>query len=227
MDVIKKIFGGLVRKSTLIPNKSLEQDSVLNSMDKIGVVDLGLPSGVLWATENLGVSSVYPLGKYFAWGETESKALYGWDSYSLCKRTYNTLTKYCADSKYGIVDVKFELESKDDIATLTLGKKWRIPSKENMKELLSYCSWKFEIQNGIYGWRVTGPNGNSIYLEAAGSASGNRIAGIGEFGRYWTSTLHEEGNCSAYNLRFSQTTYELVDDTRFYGRTIRPVKIVN
>lgn len=104
-------------------------------MDKIGVVDLGLPSDVLWATENLGISSVYPLGKYYAWGETECKTSYGWDSYTLCKGTYNTLTKYCLDSKYGIVDGLFGLASEDDIATLTLGKEWHIPSKKNMEEL--------------------------------------------------------------------------------------------
>lgn len=167
------------------------------------------------------------LGKYFAWGETECKTSYGWDSYTLCKGTYNTLTKYCLDSKYGIVDGLFGLASEDDIATLTLGKEWHIPSKKNMEELLSYCSWKVEVQEGIYGWRVTGPNGKSIYLAAAGSASGNRVAGIGEFGRYWTSTLYEEGSYSAYNLRFNQSTYELVGDTRFYGRIIRPVKIVD
>ncbi len=64
-------------------------------MDKIGVVDLGLPSGVLWATENLGISSVYPLGKYFAWARLNVRHRMAGDSYTLCKGTYNTLTKYC------------------------------------------------------------------------------------------------------------------------------------
>lgn len=227
MDFLKELLGRCVGKTAPVHKKNLEKASVSNFMDKIGVVDLGLPSGVLWATENLGISSVYPLGKYFAWGETECKTSYGWDSYTLCKGTYNTLTKYSLDSKYGIVDGLFGLASEDDIATLTLGKEWHIPSKKNMEELLSYCSWKVEVQEGIYGWRVTGPNGKSIYLAAAGSASGNRVAGIGEFGRYWTSTLYEEGSYSAYNLRFNQSTYELVGDTRFYGRIIRPVKIVD
>lgn len=226
MDFLKELLGRCVGKSAPV-QKNLEKASVSNSMGKIEVVDLGLPSGVLWATENLGISSVYPLGKYFAWGETECKTSYGWDSYTLGKGTYNTLTKYCLDSKYGIVDGLFGLASEDDIATLTLGKEWHIPSKKNMEELLSYCSWKVEVQEGIYGWRVTGPNGKTIYLAAAGSASGNRVAGIGEFGRYWTSTLYEEGSYSAYNLRFNQSTYELVGDTRFYGRIIRPVKIVD
>lgn len=226
MDILKALFGKFVGKATSIPKSAIEKPSVSHSMDKFKAVDLGLPSEVLWATENLGASSVYPLGKYFAWGETVCKVSYGWESYAFCKKTYNTLTKYCADSKYGIVDGLFELSSNDDIAALTLGKDWRIPSKDNMEELLSCCSWKVETKNGIYGWRVTGTNGNSIYLAAAGSASGNRVAGVGEFGRYWTSTLHEGGNCSAYNLRFNRATCELVDDTRFYGRTIRPIKIV-
>ncbi len=88
--------------------------------------------------------------------------------------------------------------------------------KEVWKNFCLIVLWKVEAQNGIYRWRVTGPNGKSIYLPAAGSASGNRVAGIGEFGRYWTSTLYEEGNCTAYNLRFNQSTYELVDDTRLW-----------
>ena len=86
MDFLKELLGRCVGKSAPV-QKNLEKASVSNSMGKIEVVDLGLPSGVLWATENLGISSVYPLGKYFAWGETECKTSYGWDSYTLCKGT--------------------------------------------------------------------------------------------------------------------------------------------
>lgn len=73
MDFLKELLGRCVGKTAPVHKKNLEKASVSNFMDKIGVVDLGLPSGVLWATENLGISSVYPLGKYFTWGETECK----------------------------------------------------------------------------------------------------------------------------------------------------------
>ncbi len=181
-------------------------------------VDLGLPSGILWATCNIGASSSSEIGDYFAWGEKESKDAYGWETYELCRGSYNSIFKYTED------DGKSVLEPQDDVAKSELGGEWRIPTKEDMEELVEECEWKWSSQNGQLGWKVIGPNNNYIFLPASGAASSYRISGVNELGRYWTST-RDKSNYSAYNLRFKDgtDTIVVVDDTRFYGRTIRPV----
>lgn len=181
-------------------------------------VDLGLSSGILWATCNIGASSPSEIGDYFAWGEREPKDVYGWDTYKLCRGSYNSIFKYTE------TDGKKVLDSQDDIAKSMLGGEWRIPTKEDMEELVEECEWKWTSLNGQLGWKVIGSNNNYIFLPASGAASSYRIAGVNELGRYWTAT-RDESNYSAYNLRFKDgtDTIVVVDDTRFYGRTIRPV----
>ena len=181
-------------------------------------VDLGLSSGILWATINIGASSPADAGDYFAWGEKETKDNFGWETYGLCNGSYSTIFKYTQN------DGKKILEPQEDVATSRLGKGWRIPTKEEMEELVNECRWTWERMNGQLGWRVTGKNGNSIFLPAAGAGSSYRIAGVGELGRYWTST-RDESNYSAFNLRFKdgRESIVVVDDTRFYGRPVRAV----
>lgn len=181
-------------------------------------VDLGLSSGILWASCNIGATSPTEAGFYYAWGEKESKDVYGWETYKLCRGSYNSIIKYTN------VDGKSILDSIDDVATSILGEEWRIPTKEDMEELVEKCKWEWKSQNGILGWKVIGKNGNSIFLPAAGAASAYRITGVNELGRYWTST-RDKSDYSAYNLRFKdgRETIVIVDDTRFYGRPIRPV----
>lgn len=181
-------------------------------------VDLGLSSGILWATCNIGATSPSEIGDYFAWGEREPKDVYGWDTYKLCRGSYNSIFKYTE------TDGKKVLDSQDDVAKSMLGGEWRIPTKEDMEELVEECEWKWTSLNGQLGWKVIGSNNNYIFLPASGAASSYRIAGVNELGRYWTAT-RDESNYSAYNLRFKDgtDTIVVVDDTRFYGRTIRPV----
>ena len=181
-------------------------------------VDLGLPSGILWATCNIGASSPLEIGDYFAWGEIESKDAYGWETYKLCRGAYDSIFKYTED------DGKSVLEPQDDAAKSELGGEWRVPTKEDMEELVEECEWNWSSQNGQLGWKVIGPNNNYIFLPASGAASSYRISGVNELGRYWTST-RDKSNYSAYNLRFKdgKDTIVVVADTRFYGRTIRPV----
>lgn len=181
-------------------------------------VDLGLSSRILWATCNIGASSPSEIGDYFAWGEKESKDAYGWDTYKLCRGSYNSIFKYTEDD--GII----VLDSQDDVAKYRLGGEWRIPTKEDMEELVEECEWKWTILNGQLGWKVIGSNNNYIFLPASGTASSYRIAGVNELGRYWTATRNKS-IYSAYNLRFKDgtDTIVVVDDTRFYGRTVRPV----
>ena len=181
-------------------------------------VDLGLSSGILWATINIGASSPADAGDYFAWGEKETKDNFGWETYGLCNGSYSSIFKYTQN------DGKKILEPQEDVATSRLGKGWRIPTKEEMEELVNECKWTWERMNGQLGWTVTGRNGNSIFLPAAGAGSSYRIAGVGELGRYWTST-RDESNYSAFNLRFKdgRESIVVVDDTRFYGRPVRAV----
>lgn len=183
-------------------------------------VDLGLSSGILWAAINIGASSPADAGDYFAWGEKDTKDNFGWDTYELCNGSYSSIFKYTQN------DGKKILDPQEDVATSRLGKGWRIPTKEEMEELVNECKWTWERMNGQQGWRVTGKNGNSIFLPAAGAGSSYRIAGVGELGRYWTST-RDESNYSAFNLRFKdgRETIVVVDDTRFYGRSVRAVYV--
>ena len=91
-------------------------------------VDLGLTSGTLWATCNVGATAPEDYGDYFAWGETEPKEDYSWSTYKWCNGSYKTQTKYCTNSKYGTVDDKTELEPEDDAAFVNWGSTWRMPT---------------------------------------------------------------------------------------------------
>lgn len=181
-------------------------------------VDLGLPSGILWATCNIGAFSPSEIGDYFAWGENEPKDAYGWETYELCRGSYDSIFKYTK------IDGKKVLEPEDDVSKSILGEEWRIPTKEDMEELIEECDWDWISYEGHLGWKITGPNSNTIFLPAAGSASSYKITGINELGRYWTATRGTSDNF-AYNLRFKEFKDSIVifSDTRFYGRTIRPV----
>ncbi len=206
-----------VHKVNIGESKQQQSAPELNR-DKDDRVDLGLPSGILWASCNIGASSPSEIGDYFAWGEKESKSAYGWGTYTLCRGSYDSIFKYTK------TDGKRILESQDDVAKSVLGGEWRMPTKEEMEELVEECVWKWTRENGHWGWMVIGLNNNYIFLPASGAASSYRIAGVNELGRYWTATRDDSGY-SAYNLRFKDATDSIVvvDDTRFYGRTIRPV----
>jgi len=131
-------------------------------------VDLALPSGLLWATANVGAKRPEKVGSFFAWGETSPKREYDWASYKYANGSETTLTKYCDDSSYGDVDYKSVLEEQDDAATANWGKPWRTPTLSETQELISYCSWVLTTHNGVSGYKVTGANGNSIFLPAGG-----------------------------------------------------------
>lgn len=187
-------------------------------------VDLGLPSGLKWATCNVGASSPEEYGGYYAWGETEEKNDYSYETYKWCKGTYDTMTKYCTNSDYGTVDNRTTLTSSDDVATVKWGSKWRMPTMEEMEELNEDCIWTWTTQNGVNGMKVTGPNGNSIFLPAAGYRNGTGFYDRGSRGNYWSATLFEYINNCAFDLYFdsggSRWDYWLY---RYLGRSVRPV----
>ena len=162
-------------------------------------IDLGLPSGLKWASFNLGASKPEQYGDYYAWGETEPKGDYSWSNYKWCMGTRTSMTKYCSNSEYGyngFTDDKTVLDLEDDAANVNLGDKWRIPTEAEWDELITSCSWEWTSVNGVSGRKVTGPNGNSIFLPAAGRRYSTYFDCEDEYGFYWSSSL----DSSPYNF---------------------------
>lgn len=192
---------------------------VYDESEDNGMVDLGL--SVKWASCNLGATRPELFGSYFAWGETEPKEDYSWDTYLWSYGSENTMTKYCTDSRFGyngFVDGKTTLDPENDAAHVLLGGKWRMPTKEEQDELRQKCSGEWTSLHGVNGWRFTAPNGNSIFLPASG---------WGDSGSYWSSSLYGDYQNYAYTLIFKSSSYqEYVDwsqDFRYSGNSIRPV----
>ena len=187
-------------------------------------VDLGLPSGVKWATFNVGATKPEEYGDYFAWGETEPKELYDWSTYKWCDGSYNTLTKYNTDSEYGVVDNKKILESSDDAAYVNWGGNWRMPSVDEWNELLSHCSLKWEERNGVSGVAlVSMQNGNSLFLPAAGVYHyDNGLVNLNVEGWYRTNSLDKSRG--TISLGFSYTgSLDWYANDRCFGQPVRPV----
>ncbi len=166
-------------------------------------VDLGL--SVKWATCNVGASSPEEYGDYFAWGETTTKSSYT----KANSKTYNRdMGSIAGNSSY-------------DAARAKWGSSWRLPTKTEMEELKNRCTWTWTTQGGHKGYKVTGPNGNSIFLPAARSRYGESLLGAGEDGLYWSATPNVSQN--AYNLRFNSGSRYVGWGIRFYGFPVRPV----
>ena len=180
-------------------------------------VDLGLPSGLKWATCNVGANKPEDYGDYFAWGETSTKAEYNSDN---CP-TYG-LSKSELQSQ-GYVDSEGNITSQYDTARAKWGGKWRMPTKAELQELCNECTWTWMSQNGIDGYKVTGPNGNSIFLPAAGYRNGSSLFSAGSYGDYWSSTPYEYDDDGAYDLYFYGSGHFMYDGYRYYGRSVRPV----
>ena len=189
----------------------------------VNAVDLGLPSGTLWADRNVGADAPEAYGDYFAWGETEPKSYYYWDSYKWCNGTDYTQTKYCTYSSYGTVDNKTVLDLEDDAAYVNMGADWRMPTLTEQRELLDNCTWEWTTQNGVKGYKVTGKNGNSLFLPAAGYRYGSSLRNAGSRGDYWSSSLYESNPSSAYELGFYSDYYRWYYGNRFYGQSVRAV----
>lgn len=159
-------------------------------------VDLGLPSGLKWATCNIGAESPEDYGYYFAWGEVEPDSSYNWPDYKWCKGNQKTFTKYCTCKDDGTVDNKTELESADDAAVINWGGSWRMPTKEEMQELVDNCTWTWTSLNGVEGSLATGPNGNSIFFPVGGYKLFDRLEGA-ENGYYYSKSLRVLSFCDS------------------------------
>ena len=198
-------------------------------------VDLGLPSGLLWATCNLGATSPEEYGDYFAWGETQSKEVYAWNTY--CFATVDeyghpqTLAKYNISESWGTVDNLTTLEAGDDVATQVLGNGARIPTKAEWQELLDNTTAECATVNDVFGRKYTASNGNSLFLPATGYRYESNTYGDGSYGYYWTSSLYtytvsvDLHPNMAYMMNFNYTS-QGVDEgyARFHGLSVRAVR---
>lgn len=186
-------------------------------------VDLGLPSGTLWADRNIGADSPEGYGDYFAWGETTPQATYHYSSYKWCDGSYYNMTKYCTDSSYGTVDNKTVLEAVDDAATANWGDEWRMPTKDELLELIEKCTRTWITQNGVNGYKITGPNGNSIFLPAAGGKENSNYSNVSVWGYYWSSSLNGIGPNYATPFGFFSMGYDMNGKFRWCGFSVRAV----
>ena len=188
-------------------------------------VDLGLPSGLLWATCNVGADKPEDYGNYFAWGETAVKDYYSLSTYKWCNGDWDNLmlTRYNTDSYYGTVDNRTILELADDAAHVNWGGDWRMPTREEMNELKNNCTWTWTTQGGNNGYRVTGSNGSSIFLPAAGCYYNGGLYGAGFHGYYWSSSLYTGRPNGAYYLYFDSGDVDMDYYGRYCGHSVRPV----
>jgi uncharacterized protein (TIGR02145 family) len=197
-------------------------------------VDLGLPSGLKWASFNVGANNPYEYGNYYAWGETEPKPNYNWPTYKWCNGDYNKLTKYCTQSSFwnssDPMDNKTVLDPEDDAASANWGGNWRMPTEEEWNELWANCTctWTSDYNGtGIAGRIVTssisGYEDKSIFLPAAGDGQyGTTLCDAGSYGHYWSSSLYKYPD-GAWRVRFPSDAVYGGDYARCYGRSVRPV----
>ena len=198
-------------------------------------VDLGLPSGTLWATRNIGADKPEDYGDYFAWGETAPKAVYNWDTYKWYKKRVDAYgypiggyTKYCTQSNWGydgFVDNKTELDVDDDAAAANWGGGARMPSLEQIKELVNNCTWQWTQRNGVNGQLGTGPNGNTIFLPAAGDRWFGSLYSAGNRGYYWSRTLRADDSDHACDLCVGSGSVGWSYYDRSDGHTVRAVRV--
>jgi hypothetical protein len=192
-------------------------------------VDLGLPSGTLWATCNVGANSPEEYGDYFAWGETQPKDVYDWSTYKYCNGSISTLTKYCdnPDCGYnGFTDNLTTLLPEDDAAAVNWGDNWRMPSKADFEELYNNTTMTWTQQNGVNGRLFTSSNGNSLFLPAAGYYEGSSLNLVGCDGNYQpNSFLPNDPNC-AYRFDFGSDPGHcyIYYGVRSRGNSVRAVR---
>ncbi len=216
---VKGISGG---KATVTAS-SMDGTGVTASCEievlEFAAVDMGL--SVKWADVNVGARKPEEPGSYFAWGEIETKERFGDFTYRWGEE-YD-MHKYCTSYGQGDRDDKTSLDAEDDVATVSFGSMWHIPTTEEMDELRTKCTWKWTALNGVDGYEVTGPSGESIFLPAAGFYDYNGFHDGGSIGQYWSRSLDVDNNNQAHVLRFSGTACDCISFDRFCGLSVRPV----
>lgn len=202
LPLAEELTAELVKKS-----KELVES---NTTFSVQLIDLGLPSGTKWADRNVGANAPEEYGDYFAWGETKPKKVYN-------KTTYIHLTE---DGKYKHLG-KNIASTEYDAATANLGKFFCMPTDEQFQELVDKCSWEWTTLNGINGHKITSPNGNHIFLPAAGWKYAGDLGGVGDDGFYWSASPDHE--YYAGGLYFDSGDWSCDNSGRSHGLSVRPV----
>lgn len=223
-------------------------------------VDLGLPSGTIWAGWNVGASAPEELGNYYAWGETKIKEDYTLETYmhfskkdssyldiEICDidTTYLSVdttylkfdTTYLSDNTCTIdtciIDtciitdtvLTYSLKPEYNVALQEWQENWAIPTKADFEELIAVCTWHWIKYKGANGYKIVGPNGNAIFLPAAGYRSGKSLLDSGDGGNYWTISKPDTSDYIAWGFGFSEQHYDISESCyRIAGHSIRPVK---
>lgn len=193
-------------------------------------VDLGLPSGTLWATCNVGANAPEEYGDYFAWGETTPKDVYNPSTYLYykCSNKTKTIIKYytSAYSSYkGVIDNLATLQPMDDAATANWGDDWRMPTIEEWKELFDNTPHTWTQQNGVNGRLFTASNGNTLFLPAAGCREDSKLIKAGGYGYYWACSILQYQPYEAYYIDFDYNYYHTgYGINRACGLSVRAVR---
>ena len=190
-------------------------------------VDLGLPSGLLWASCNVGETRPEDYGDYYAWGETAVKDVYDWQTYIHCNGAPSRLTKYCNQAALGFDEYTDDLtilQTVDDAASVNIGGGARIPSSSEWRELMAGTISVWTTVNNVYGRKIIGDNGNAIFLPAAGGYWGSALCGDGKYGYYWADGIDLDNPRYAWYFCFD---YSLTDNGsigRDHGFPVRAVR---
>ena len=223
-------FKSYVQNGMAVKYGAVKSFTTKESTSPAGTVDLGIVMTrtdgttykLYWAKSNLSdkglCANPEDYGDYYAWGETESKSDYSWSTYKWCNGSSSTLTKYNTKSSV--------LDQEDDVASVKLGGKWRMPTDAEWTELRTKCTWTWTTNyngTGVSGRIVTAPNGNSIFLPAAGYRYDTNLNVVGFYGYYWSSSLSTDFLDYAWSAYFDSDDVSRYGSHRFLGRSVRPV----
>lgn len=232
MNRLIKVVGLLVVASILVVGCNKPDDPSGGGGDEVNgheYVDLGLPSGILWATCNVGADTPESYGDYFAWGATAPKELYDWKSYRYGNFRHDRyeLNKYCTDSCCGLdgfVDGKAILEPADDAAKANWGAEWRTPTIEEWEELFLNTTGEWTTLNGVKGWHIIASNGNELFLPATGYYWDDVFNT--DLGLYWSASLNKEFPYRSWGFHFNSDSSHLCGSSdRCRGQSVRAVRV--
>lgn len=194
----------IIAVSTVLYNTYCNDDSKTETecIHVTNGVDLGLPSGTIWSKCNVGANDEYDSGAFYTWGSTTPTEIQ---------------KKTTLESSENIIGTSY------DAASLALGQEWRLPTEKQLAELISSCKWDWCNKDGQVGYMVTGPNGNSMFLPAAGCIIGGESKYKRQFGYYWTGESNPEDKTLAKELLFGLGEINIESGRKNVGRSIRAV----